>query len=781
MRRRRVLLVVGLAVVTGAAAVVGAPYLRSLLRERALHQLRGANLLLVTLDTTRADHLGCYGHAEAETPNLDGLARDGVVFERCITPTAFTLPSHSSIMTGLYPMFHGVRLNGGVALSDAHPTLAERLKATGYRCGGFVGAFVLDSRWGLNQGFEEYDDEFDLKPGETLDLARVQRPGNKVVDAALKWLQKTDERPFFAWVHLYDAHTPYEPPEPFKSRFAGGPARRYDGEIAFADSQLGRLLDWLRSSGNDERTIVVVVGDHGEGLGSHREEEHGFFIYDYAVRVPLIVRLPEARLQGTRIGAQTRTIDVMPTVLELLGVAPPSRLDGQSLAPVLADPGRQGAPYAYSESVSLSMQYGWSPLYSIRTSEYTYIDAPRPELYEPRLDPGEEDNLVGRQPSVAEELSATLGQLREAGAKGAPEPQEANLDEETMRALASLGYVGGSGSAVDTGVRADPKDMLEIYDEIGVAAGTLAQGDHAGAVKRLERVLEQDPKNPQARFLLAAGYEKLDRVADARAILDGVLKEDPENVRALIAMAGILAKQGDRALLVAVCKRALARDSRNTQAMALIADACMDDRDNAGALPYLQKAVEIQPKLTRNRTNLAACLIGMGRLAEAQTELKGVLAEHPRFPLASFNLGLAYEEEGRLEEARAAYAAEVEHYPKTAAARFNLGSLLLRLGDAAGAEEQMRALMAADPEEPRAYYFLGRARLARSAETSEVEGLVRQGLGRSTTPEMKALGYYMLADVYSREGRHAELADAVTQARRWEAQVRPGGRAPAGS
>ncbi|MBI4916643.1 MAG: sulfatase-like hydrolase/transferase [Acidobacteria bacterium] len=773
MRRWRMLLVTGLSVAAVAAVFVGAPQLRSLLRARVLHQLRGANLLLVTLDTTRADRLGCYGHAGAETPVLDGLARDGVLFERCITPTAFTLPSHASIMTGLQPMFHGVRLNGGVALSDAHPTLAKQLRENGYRCGGFVGAFVLDSRWGLNQGFEAYDDEFALKPGEMLDLARVQRPGNTVVDAALQWLQAADERPFFAWVHLYDPHTPYEPPDPYRTRFAGGPSRRYDGEIAFADSQVGRLLDWLRSSGKDERTIVIVIGDHGEGLGSHREEEHGFFIYDYAVRVPLIVRLPGGRQQGTRVGAQTRTIDVVPTVLELLGVAPPARLDGESLVPLLADPRRQGAAYAYSESVSLSMQYGWSALYSLRTPEYTYIDAPRPELYAPLHDPGEEDNLVGRLPGVAEELRATLAQLREAGARGAPDPQEANLDEETMRALASLGYVGGTTRTDDGAVRADPKDMLEVYDAIGVAAGTLSQGDHAGAVSRLEAVLKQDPGNPQARFLLAAGYEKLGRVGDARVVLDGVLQEDPENLRALIAMAGILAAEGEGELTVAICKRALAKDTRNTQAMALIADAYMDRNDNLGALPYLQEAVAIQPKLTRNRNNLAACLIGLRRFDEAEAELNGILSTHPKFPLAHFNLGLLYEESGRLGDARTAYAKELELQPDSVVARFNLANLFLRSGDTPAAEDQLRQLLKANPDEPRAYLFLARALLARAADPAEVLPLVREGLDRSQSPDLKALGYFLLADVYSRQGRRVEVEGALRSAQYYKAQTAP--------
>jgi len=772
MRRKRLLLVVGVAIALGAAAIAAAPRVLSLVRAYQLRQLRGANLLVVTLDTTRADRLGCYGYAGAETPVLDGLARDGALFERCITPTAFTLPSHSTIMTGLNPMFHGVRLNGGVALADAHTTLAEQLGGHGYRTGGFVGAFVLDSRWGLAQGFETFDDDFDLEPGEQLDLARVQRPGDKVVDAALEWLQKEDQRPFFAWVHLYDPHTPYEPPEPYATRFAGSPSRRYDGEVAFADAQLGRLLDWLRASGKDERTVVLVVGDHGEGLGSHREEEHGFFIYDYAVRVPLLVRLPRGLLGGTRVGAQTRTIDVAPTLLELLGVSPPDRLDGESLVPLLADPGRAGARYAYSESVSLSMQYGWSPLYSLRTPEYTYIDAPRPELYDPRRDPAEEDNLFSRLPSVAEEMRATLDRLRVAGAEGAPAAQEANLDDETMRALASLGYVGGAVDTADEGVRADPKDMLEIYDEISVAAGTMTQGDYAGAVGRLEKVLAADPENPQARFLLASGYEKLGRVAEARTILDGVLKDDPDNLRALIAMAGILAKQGDRELTVAICKRALAKDSRNTQAMALIADVYMDDNDNSGALPYLQEAVEIQPKLTRNRSNLAACLIGLGRLAEAEAELAGILAEHPRFPLASFHLGLAYEGQGRLAEARAAYAAEIEHTPTSVAARFNLGNVLLRLGDAAAAEEQFRALTASDTDDPRPFLFLARTLLARAGDLDEALAGARAGLDRARTDDLRALAYYLMADVYSRQGRRAQHDDALARARHHESLAR---------
>jgi len=755
--------------------VAGIFLLRSAAHLAALHRLKGANILLVTLDTTRADRLGCYGYADAETPVLDGLARDGVLFERCITPTAFTLPSHASIMTGKYPASHGVRINGDLALADGQTTLAERLSKEGYRTGAFIGAFVLDGRWGLKQGFEHYDDNFDLKPGEQLDLARVQRPGDKVVDAALKWLQETDTRPFFAWVHLYDPHTPYEPPEPWRSRLNDSLSHLYDGEIAFADSQVGRLLNWLAAQGLEKRTIVAAVGDHGEGLGSHGEAEHGYFVYDYAVHVPFLVRLPLDGFRGIRVPAQVRTIDIVPTLLELIGADAPAEIDGESLAPIMAHPGREGPRYAYTESMSPSLQYGWSALYGVRTLWYKYIEAPKPELYDLRQDPDETDNRLARLPQVARQLREELKQIQKGTSTKKPETQEANIDEETMRRLASLGYIGGTMTTKksEAKVLADPKDMLPLYNAVSAAAGLIVEKDYGGAATKLEAVLKEDPKNPQARSLLAMCYQKTDRNAEAKAIFDNVLKDDPENLRAMIAMAGILAKEGRTAEMVAICQRALARDERNTQAYALLADAYMGANDYAAALPYLQKAVEIQSKLTRNRNNLAACLMGLRRFDEAEAELKGILSEHPKFPLSHFNLGLLYEEEGRFGDARAAYATEVELHPNIVAARFNLANLLLRTGDVAAAEDHLRQLIKAQSDEPRAYLFLARALLARSASPEEALPFAKEGVDKSTAPELKALGYFLLADIYSRQGRRAEVEEALRNARTYQARTAP--------
>jgi predicted Zn-dependent protease len=320
---------------------------------------------------------------------------------------------------------------------------------------------------------------------------------------------------------------------------------------------------------------------------------------------------------------------------------------------------------------------------------------------------------------------------------------------------------------------ADPKDMLHIYEAIGVANQFIYKEDHAGAIEQLERVLQQDPGNPTARYLLAMSYDKVGREDEARMILDEILKEDPEDLRALIAMAGTLSKKGQRDEVVAICKRTLAKDERNTQAMMLIADAYMDADDDAGALPYLQKAVGIQPKLTRNRNNLAACLIGLGRLGEAETELKSILEAYPKFPLTHFNLGLLYEEQGRLGDARQAYATEVELHPAGVPARFNLANLLLRLGDPAGAEEQLRKIVEGKPEEPRPYFFLTRALLARAADSDETVALVREGLARSRKPEDNALGYFLLADIYSRQGRRAQVEEALARARYYQARIPP--------
>jgi arylsulfatase A-like enzyme/tetratricopeptide (TPR) repeat protein len=736
------------------------------------------NVVLVTLDTTRADRLGCYGYAPARTPHLDALAHAGVLFAQAASTSPLTQPAHSSILTGMYPTHHGVRVNGSTALSREQRTLAEAFADAGYETAAFLGAFVLDGRWGLDQGFEVYDDRFDLEKHKHLDLGGVQRPADQVVDAALAWLRGR-RGPFLAWIHLYDAHTPYEPPEPFRSEFGpGGLAGLYDGEIAFMDRQVGRVTAWLEESGLGARTVVAVIGDHGEGLGSHGEGTHGYFVYDYAQHVPFLVKTPLAPLRGVRVDSQVSAVDLFPTLLDLALLEGAGDVHGRSLLPVLFEPAAGSGRYAYGESMTPNLQFGWSSLHFLRSERYKLIQAPRPELYDLSQDPGETANVFDRQRAVAREMTAELERLMEATGRGAPAPESANLDRETLERLSALGYIGAPiAPKAPGGSRrlADPKDKLATFAAVQQAGELIVREDYRGAASALESALRDEPRMPQALLMLGTSYAEMGRVEEAKAQFDLVLKDDPRSVQALVGLASLLMQEDRTDDVVALSKRTLALDERNAQAHTLLGEVYASRRQPAEALPHFEKAVEIQPKLTRNRLNLAGSLIEVERYDRAEALLKEIAAAHPRFPLVHFNLGLLYEEQGRLAEARAAYAAEVAAFPQQFKARFNLGKVLFALGDRAGSLEQMREVVSLAPKQPEGYLFLARGLLQGQGSVDEVERLVERGLSLAEARDLKALGWLLLADVYNRRRQPEKMNEAL---RRAQAYVPPGAGAP---
>jgi arylsulfatase A-like enzyme/tetratricopeptide (TPR) repeat protein len=780
-------------VVAAAILLVGAPVAWRLLRPApdpgdvvrrlwARRCVAKPNVVLITLDTTRADRLGCYGYAQGTTPNLDALARDGVLFAQAASPAPLTLPAHSSIMTGMYPTHHGVRVNGSTALGQSQTTLAEVLSERGYETGAFVGAFVLDGRWGLNQGFRVYDDHFDLKKYKHIDLAGVQRPADQVMDAALDWLESHKPDPFLAWIHLYDPHSPYEPPEPFRSKHGQrGLAGLYDGEIAFADQQVGRCVSWLRRNGLYEKTILVVMGDHGEGLGSHGEGTHGYFVYDYALRVPFLLATPFPELRGVRVDSQVSAIDVFPTLLALGGIDFAAKVHGRSLLPAMLDPRREETIYAYGESMTPNLQFGWSSLLCLRSTRYKLIQAPRPELYDLAVDPEETTNAFDRQPAVARELMQRLDRLVAETSRDAPEPETADLDRETVDRLAALGYIGAPAAPRPADPKeplADPKDKLRVFVAVQQAGQLIVEQQYPGAVELLESALGDDPKMPQARLMLGGAYSELDRTREAKAQFDLVLKDDPKSVQALIGVASLLMRDGKTEDVIALCRQALALDERNMQAYALLGEAYADRGQPAEALPQFEKAVEIQPKLTRNRLNLAASLIDVRQYDRADRMLGEIVAESPRFPFAQFNRGLLFEEQGRLEEARTAYAAEVAAYPSHFKPRFNLGRVLLRLGDRGGSLQQMREVVRLAPSQPEGYLFLARGLLQERAPIDVIHALVEKGLSLARTPDTRALGFFLLADVYNRQGRPDAANEALRRARAEAPATRIGSEVP---
>ncbi len=733
------------------------------------------NIILITLDTTRADYLGCYGNPNVRTPDLDALARRGVLFEQAATASPLTLPAHCTILTGMYPTYHGVRVNGNTALSEEQTTLAEVFSEQGYQCGAFIGAFVLDGRWGLKQGFGHYDDRFDLKKYKHIDLGAIQRPANEVVDAALDWLDARKPGPFFSWIHLYDPHTPYEPPEPYRSEYGGrGLAGLYAGEVAFMDEQIGRVAAWLAQTGLDKSTILVLVGDHGEGLGSHGEGTHGYYIYDYAVHVPLIVVAPLPGLEGKRVASQVRSTDIFPSLLDLAMAGPGVETQGRSLVPLMFRPAERGEPPAYAESMAPNIQFGWSPLQLLRTTRYKYIDAPKPELYDIAADPGETTNLVGDHSDIARKMKTDLDRLITETSHGAPTPQAANLDKETMERLSALGYVGtpvaarkASGAA---GPLADPKDKFMVFQKVTAAGDLVLNDKYVEALGLLESALAEEPGIPQAMLVLSTCYKELGRREEAKSMLDMVLRDDPENVQALVSLANILLDEGKDDDVLALCKQALSVDERNTQALQLVGEIYMGRLDFGQALSYFEKAVEVQPKVDRSRFNLAACLIGLRQFDRAEPILGEVIEGSPKWPLAHFNLGLLYEEQGRLEEARAAYAREVETYPAEFKARFNLGKVLFKLGDRAGSLAQMREIVRITPKLAEGHLFLARGLLFEDVPLEEVKAAVEKGLALADTSELKAMGYFLLADVYNRRGEADKLREALRLANTFKAQ-----------
>jgi len=779
-RRRRLLLALLVPLLAAAAVLIiirfaGGPSGAKVSRRWASRGVEKPNVVLITLDTTRADHLGCYGGAAARTPALDALAREGVLFEHAAASSPLTLPAHSTIMTGMYPTYHGVRVNGNTALGDEQVTLAEVLAGQGYRCAAFVAAFVVDGRWGLKQGFERYDDQFDLKKYKHIDLGAIQRPGNEVVDSALAWLEAREPGPFFTWIHLYDPHTPYEPPEPYRSQYAGrGMAGLYAGEIAFMDEQVGRVSSWLRESGLDRSTVMVVLGDHGEGLGSHGEGTHGYYAYDYAIHVPLIVAAPFDDLRGKRVSAQVSAVDVFPTVLDLAGIDPPGPSQGRSLLPSMFRPGAGPDVPAYSESMAPNIQFGWSPIQVLRAGRLEFIGTPRAELFDLAADPGEQTNLLDSWPETARDLKAALDRLVAETGRDAPAPQAANLDKDTMERLAALGYVGApvaarraSGSG---GQLADPKDKFMIFQKVTAGGDLVLQDKYAEAAALLESALAEEPGIPQAMLVLSTCYKELGRAGEAKSMLDLVLKSDPENLQALVSLANILLDEGRDDDVLALCIRALSIDERNTQALQIVGEIHMGRLDYDQALPYFEKAVEVQPKVDRSRFNLAACLIGLKQYERAEPILLEVTAGSPKWPLANFNLGLLYEEQGRLEEARAAYAREVAAYPGEFKARFNLGKLLFKLGDRAGSLAEMREVVRVAPKLAEGRLFLARGLLYEDVPPAEVKAAVDAGLALAGTPELKAMAYFLLADVYNRLGEPDKVKEALRLANSFKAQ-----------
>ncbi len=627
------------------------------------------NVVLITIDTLRFDHVGCYGYKKIKTPNIDRLAAEGVRFDRAFAVVPVTLPSHSSILTGTYPMLSGMHDFSGNKLSPLQPTLASVLKASGYQTGAVIGAAVLDSRFGLNQGFDFYYDHFDFSRLDEANLDEMERPGNVVADVALDWLAKNSQKKFFLWMHLYDPHFPYNPPEPYSRDYAAQP---YDGEIAFADEQVGRLIRYLQEKGIYQNTVIVLCGDHGESLGEHGEKTHGYFIYNSTMHVPLIVRLPGKRLpEKAAAGVVTdlvSLVDLMPTVLGALGLDVPSQVQGRSLLPELradsnhTDRGhdeqkaeRERADRVlYGETFMPRIHFNWSELRGSENTKYHFIDAPKPELYDLAQDPGELHNLSAEKTAVAAEMRAKLvGLIRDYSA-GKEMAEKTGLDPALMERLKSLGYAGFSGGSdptISSRNLPDPKDRVITYELISDAIADSQHGRYQESIDKLKSVVKTEPNSVPAHYLLGLNYYKLRMFAEAVDELQKTVQLSPEYALAFFNLGMAQAHSGDMDAAIATLQKTLQLDSTNFEAAFNLGVAFLQKKELEPAAAAFQQSVTIYPEFARGHRALGETLLYQNKVDDAIAELRRAVELAPQEPNMHQSLAKALTAKGLTAEA----------------------------------------------------------------------------------------------------------------------------------
>jgi arylsulfatase A-like enzyme/Tfp pilus assembly protein PilF len=610
-------------------------------------------VVLVTIDTLRADHVGAYGDEQAHTPTLDFLSRSGVRFEHAASPAPITLPSHTSIMTALDPPQHGVRTNGLFSLAEEIPTVAERMKQAGFATGAFVAAFVLESRFGLDRGFDVYDDEIGLRRASAGAFAVPERRGDEVVDSALRWLEDAPDR-FFLWVHLYDPHADYRPPPRFE-RLAEGDA--YRGEIAFADFQVGRLLEGIRRRFGLEGLLFVVTSDHGESLGEHGEQTHTYGIYDATQWVPLLMMGPGLPA-GRAVATPVRLVDVGPTLLARAGAAPLGEVRGRDLAPLVFEP-RPEPRVAYMETLDTQLAMDWSPLLGVRTDRFKYIRAPAPELYDLAADPHELDDLAAERPEIVAELDATLDTLL-AGARPISGFEEMSAEDRAR--LAALGYVvSDSESRLERlGVVGgpDPKDFMEEGVLLNRAGSRIGRGRYREALALLERVRSDGNRVTRHRGMAAALGGEPELALKQAGIL---LERDPADVFGLWIRAMARLQQGDRDAARADLEAALEIDPNNISSRLSLGRILELEGDLAGAEAEYRRAAEVSEYVSSPLVHLAELHLRQGEFEKADALFEQVGAALASEVVASLRVAETEWQAGRRERAIAVLEAAGRH------------------------------------------------------------------------------------------------------------------------
>ncbi len=653
------------------------------------------SVVLISVDTLRADRLSCYGYRALRTANIDSLALGGTLFSQTNSQVPLTLPSHASLLTSTHPFYNGVQ-DHGQPLSSKVNTLAAVLKDQGYRTAAFVGGFVLDKRFGLDRGFDFYDSPFNLRRQRRPDPGDVKRSGDDVIRSACQWLKKNSSYPFFLFLHVYDLHLPYEIPGRAARADAGG----YDEALAYEDQVIGRFLTSLRQEGLYSKTLVVFTSDHGESLWEHGEGTHGYFIYQSTLRVPLVIHWPAgARSLPERVDRPASLLDIAPMVLQYLGIRRPNGFQGRGLLETGQPAGSRGAePEIYSESVYARNHFGCFWLRSLRMGRYKYVEAPRPELYDLTLDPDEKQDLFAQKKALAAAYRDRLRALESRFRKGenststAPSP-------EVVAALNSLGYVAVStAKPIDRPDAADPKDRIVDFETSRRALELSGIGESSEAQVLLEPLALKYPEVADLQISLGLNLQRLGRSREAVDLFARVLKQDPMNVRAHFDLGTSLLelKQYDEALKE--MRAVLALSPTYNRAQEMVGIILLSKGEEGAARTHFEQLLKIEPGNYAAHYHLGLMANRKGDWLEAERQFRAAAESDPLSAEAQSGLGVTYLQSGQLEPARQALLEAIRLQPNWADTHFNLGLVYRHMGRKDEAVQAFRAALAADPE-----------------------------------------------------------------------------------
>ncbi|HXG57524.1 MAG TPA: sulfatase-like hydrolase/transferase [Thermoanaerobaculia bacterium] len=650
--------------------------------ERPAARVEASDIILVTIDTLRADSVGFAGNARVKTPFLDSLAARGIVFANAHAHNVVTLPSHVNILTGLLPYQHGVRDNAGFVLDAKHPALAAILRQHGYATGAFVAAFPLDARFGLDRGFETYDDNYG-KGAASVSFVIQERPAEAVLAPAARWWRSMQGRKRFLWVHLYDPHAPYRPPEPFASQYRDAP---YLGEVAATDDAMAKVLGPVLQE--SPGALVIVTSDHGEGLGDHGEMTHGLFAYEATLKVPLVVA--GKGIAPRREEAYVGHIDIAPTILESAGIAVPPAMKGRSLL------GPAGDRDTYFEALSASLNRGWAPLTGIIHERAKYIDLPVPELYDLARDPAEATNLREERRRDVQQARALLANA----AAGAAPLTRGAVSSEEMAKLRSLGYVAGNAEPkARYGPEDDPKTLIGLDRKMHEIVDRYERGDVAGAVAVAREVVAERPSMAAGRELLAFALQQSGDVAEAVRVLRSLLRDGHSIEETTVQLALLLSETGSAAEAVRLLEPF--SGSTNPEVLNAYGVALADLGRGGDAVRQFERVLDLDPNNAPALQNLGIAALQRNDVRSALTYLDRALELNPRLPLALNTLGVVYARTNDFPRAIDAWSRAVEIDPRLYDALFNLGMVAGRIGRV---EEARRALSRFVATAPRQRY-----------------------------------------------------------------------------